>query len=69
MSQADLFAEVAELPPSKLEARDSYRELSVIDDGSIGCAECIHADWTPERCRLTRRKVDIDLGTCSEVKA
>jgi hypothetical protein len=68
-AQADLFTGVTELPPSRVEASESYHELGVCDVNALGCAECVNSDWKAERCRLLRRTVNVDFGTCSEVKA
>jgi hypothetical protein len=62
MTQVDLFGE----PVS--EVKDAtYRETC--DPDAHGCADCLHADWSGERCRLSRKAVDIDYGTCGRWEA
>jgi len=64
--QADLFGMAIE--PNRIESRSSYHELGIYDVDKLGCSECDYCDWNAERCRLTKKAVNADFGTCSEIK-
>jgi hypothetical protein len=71
MPDLDLFGEEILSPAAP------YRET--YDPDQLGCADCIHVAlaprptrgkaWAPDRCKVSRREIDADFGTCGRAEA